>query len=273
MRKYIFDEGVLRLVRLFFYGGISTFICGILTGAYFGNIVDFLPPVFVEMKNAAAVIDPTKEAIKFIVITLILGYIQVCYGIFLKARIRIRQGDVQGALMDEVNWLVLINSLIFLLVMAALGIGTLPIGRALTLLFKTTALVSAGVRVWCAKRDNPKMHMRIFLGVYSLYDLVGVFSDMVSYSRLMALGLSGGVIAMVVNTFALMIGKVPGVGILIGILIFCVGHIFNLTISILGSFIHSARLQLLEFFGKFFDSGGKKYKPFRFESKYFEIVE
>jgi V/A-type H+-transporting ATPase subunit I len=273
MRKYIFDEGVLRLVRLFFYGGFATFICGAITGGWFGNIIDSLPPAFINAKNALIVINPMTEAIGFLVMTLVIGFIQVCFGIILKLKIHWQQGDKFGALVDEVNWLVLINSLFFLAVVSATGLGAQPIGQAMLTILKFAAIVSAGVRGWYAKRDNPKLHLRILLGIYSLYDLTGILSDVLSYSRLLALGLSSAVIAMVVDTFALMFGKIPGVGLLLGLVVFCVGHVFNLVLSILGSFIHSARLQLLEFFSKFYESGGKKYKPFRFESKYFEIVE
>ena len=122
-------------------------------------------------------------------------------------------------------------------------------------------------------RGNPNSVMRVLSGLYSLYDLIGVFSDVLSYSRLLALGLATGVIAMIVDMLALMTSGVPGVGILIGLLIFCLGHIFNLVINTLGAFIHSGRLQFVEFFSKFFEAGGKKYKPFKFESRYFDITD
>ena len=140
-------------------------------------------------------------------------------------------------------------------------------------MFGTLALLSGITRVWLHDRENPNVVMRILGGLYSLYDIVGIFSDVLSYSRLLALGLATGVIAMIIDMLALMTSGVPGIGFIIGILIFCVGHVFNLVINTLGAFIHSGRLQFVEFFSKFFEAGGKKYKPFRFESKYFEITE
>ncbi len=141
-------------------------------------------------------------------------------------------------------------------------------------MFEVLALFSAGARIWLNDRGNPNVVMRILSGIYSLYDIVGIFSDVLSYSRLLALGLATGVIATVINMLSQMVSSsIPILGVLAGILIFCVGHIFNLTINALGSFIHSGRLQFVEFFSKFFEAGGKKYKPFKFESKYFEITD
>jgi V/A-type H+-transporting ATPase subunit I len=203
---------------------------------------------------------------------LLLGYVQVCYGIFLKMKTRIRRGDRQGAWLDEGIWLILINSLFFWGVVAAKG-SHLGIGPALILLFKVTAGLSAAIRVWYSKRQETNIVKRILLGILGLYDITGIFSDVLSYSRLLALGLSTGVIAMLVDMLAKMVSGVPIVGWMIGIIIFCFGHIFNTIINTLGGFIHSGRLQFLEFFSKFFEGGGKKSKPFRFESKYFEIIE
>jgi len=85
--------------------------------------------------------------------------------------------------------------------------------------------------------------------------------------------LATGVIAMLIDVLAQMIAQIPIVGVVLGIAFFLVGHVLNIMVNVLGSFIHSARLQFLEFFSKFFESGGKKNRPFEFESKYFEIVE
>ncbi len=276
MQKYVLDAGTIQLARLLYYGGISTVICGAFTGGWFGNIVDSLPGVLgfvITIKNALVIIDPMKEPIAFLGLALILGYIQVCYGILLKMKHRRQKGDAEGALLDEGIWLMFINSLFFWLIISASGIKDLPIGQGLGLMFKVLALLSGGARIWLNDRENPKVVMRILSGLYSLYDIIGVFSDVLSYSRLLALGLATGVIAMIIDMLALMISGVPGIGFIIGIIIFCFGHVFNLIINTLGAFIHSGRLQFVEFFSKFFEAGGKKYKPFKFESKYFEITE
>ncbi len=116
--------------------------------------------------------------------------------------------------------------------------------------------------------------MKLAGGVGKLYDLVGYFSDVVSYSRLLALGLATGVIASVVNLTAGIIGDmIPIFGGLVYFLIIVFGHLFNLAISGFGAFIHSMRLQFVEFFPKFIDGGGRKFNPFRKEGEYVEIEQ
>ncbi|MBD3308464.1 hypothetical protein GF339_18710 [candidate division KSB3 bacterium] len=276
MRKYVFDAGTVQLARLLYYGGLATILCGALTGGWFGNILDSLPNALsfvTAVKNSLVIINPMEEPIVFLIIALILGYIQVCYGIFLKMQHRMRRGDATGALLDEGLWMVFINSLFFWGIISASGIGDLLIGQGLVLLCQFLALISGGARVWLHDRENPNVVVRVLSGLYSLYDIVGIFSDVLSYSRLLALGLATGVIAMIVDMLALMTSGVPGIGFIIGIVIFCFGHVFNLIINTLGAFIHSGRLQFVEFFSKFFQAGGKRYKPFKFESRYFEITD
>ena len=97
-------------------------------------------------------------------------------------------------------------------------------------------------------------------------------SDVLSYSRLLALGLATGVIASVINTVATLFGF-NIFGILIFIVVFLVGHLFNILINCLGAYVHSSRLQYVEFFGKFYEGGGIPYKPFKINTKYVNIVD
>ena len=134
MKKYVLDAGTVQLARLLFYGGLSTVVCGALTGGWFGNILDELPAALnsvTELKNALIVIDPMEEPIAFLILALILGYLQVGYGIFLKMKHRIRKGDVGGALLDEGIWLIFINSLFFWALFSVTGFGTLLIGQGI----------------------------------------------------------------------------------------------------------------------------------------------
>jgi len=276
MRKYVVDAGTRQLAKLLYYGGVSTIVCGALTGGWFGNILDYMPKplTFVTAaKNSMTVLDPMAQPLVFLGMALMLGYIQLIYGIVLKMRHRIRSGEGYDAWLDQGVWLLFINSLFFTLMLSALGVGKSLFGQSMIVMSQGFALLSGAVRVWMNDRGNPHTVKRIFAGLYSLYDIVGIFSDVLSYSRLLALGLATGVIAMIIDMFVLMTGKIPGVGFIIGIVIFVGGHAFNLIINTLGAFIHSGRLQFVEFFSKFFEAGGKKYKPFRFTSKYFEMTE
>ena len=276
LRTYIFEPGAQQLARLLFYCGLSTIVFGALTGGWFGNVPELLPgwlgfiPAFTD---AFTVLDPVNQPILFLGIALLLGFVQVCYGISLKMQQRMQRGETDDALLDEGVWLVFVISLFMLLIINASGIRTLPIGRSVFLLAFSMAAVSGLTRIWYYRRDEPNVVKRVLAGLLSLYGFVGIFSDVLSYSRLLALGLATGVIATVVDMLSLMAADVPLIGFLIGIAIFCVGHVLNLVINALGAFIHSGRLQFVEFFSKFFDAGGKKYVPFRFESKYFDIIE
>ena len=108
-------------------------------------------------------------------------------------------------------------------------------------------------------------------GLGSLYNVTSYLSDVLSYSRLLALGLSTGVVAQVVN----MMGSLAGdgiVGLIVLMIAFIIGHTFNMAVNLLGSFVHASRLQYVEFFGKFYEGGGEPFSPFRADTKYVNIV-
>ena len=119
-------------------------------------------------------------------------------------------------------------------------------------------------------RKNPAL--RLALGAYDLYNITGWLSDVLSYSRLLALGLATGVIASVVNQMAGMLGN-GIIGIIGFILIFIVGHTLNLGINLLGAYVHTNRLQFVEFFGKFYDGGGRAFAPFHSDTKYMDSMK
>ena len=125
-------------------------------------------------------------------------------------------------------------------------------------------------------RDNKNPLLKIAMGILSLYGLVGYFSDVLSYSRLLALGLSTAIIASVVNLVAfLFMDMIPWapLGWVVAIVIMVGGHIFNMAINVLGAYIHSGRLQFVEFFPKFMEGGGRRFRPFARESKYVQVVK
>jgi V/A-type H+-transporting ATPase subunit I len=119
--------------------------------------------------------------------------------------------------------------------------------------------------------DKKNIIAKLLSGVLSLYGLVGYMSDVLSYSRILALGLATAIIALAVNTIAELTGGIPYIGWLLMTIIFVGGHVFNLVINALGSFIHSGRLQFVEFFTKFMEGGGDEFKAFSKKSKYIYI--
>ena len=106
----------------------------------------------------------------------------------------------------------------------------------------------------------------------SLYDVTSWLSDVLSYSRLMALMLATSVIASVMNTLGTLGGLSVG-GIILFVLVFIIGHVFNVGVNIIGTYVHAARLQYLEFFGKFYEEGGQAFQPMTYNTKYVDIIE
>ncbi|MCJ7813464.1 V-type ATP synthase subunit I, partial [bacterium] len=112
-------------------------------------------------------------------------------------------------------------------------------------------------------RENKNIVARLGSGLYKLYGITGIFGDVLSYARVMALGMATGVIGMVVNLFVDMVKGIPVVGIVLAALLFIFGHLFNILLNTVGGYIHTMRLQFVEFFGKFIEGNGRFFKPFQ----------
>ena len=165
---------------------------------------------------------------------------------------------------DDIAWIAIV---VFLLLWVAAGQGIIP--AHLERGFWILTLASAIVLVLTQGREHKNILLKIGAGVLSLYGLIGFLSDMLSYSRLLALGLATGIIGLVVNLIASMVTEmIPGVGWILAVFVLLGGHTFNLAINALGAFIHSGRLQFVEFFPKFIEGGGVPYKPFGRVSQY-----
>lgn len=237
----------LLFVRLLFLLGISNIILGTLVGGWFGFPIRKL-----------LLIDPLVDPMKFIILALALGFIQVWLGTLLNLISGLKQKNYVQSIFAQGGWLLLVPALIVYALTKQKIAGILALAGA------------AGVVFFAAPKRNP--FARFFGGLYSLYDISKYLGDILSYTRLFALGLSTGVIAMVVNTLAKTALGIPWLGWLLAGLIFLGGHTFNLAISFLGAFVHSMRLQFVEFFTRFFQPGGKPFRPFRMEGRYIDFV-
>jgi V/A-type H+-transporting ATPase subunit I len=142
----------------------------------------------------------------------------------------------------------------------------------LGILSKVITIAGMAIIILMSGRANKNWGLRIALGAYDIYGVTGWLSDVLSYSRLLALGLATGVIASVINSMAIMQGKTV-LGVIVFILVFLVGHTLNIAINLLGAYVHTNRLQYVEFFGKFYDAGGEPFRPFKTNNKYIEIKE
>lgn len=248
-KKYARREG--SLVKLLALCGVSAVIWGVFFGSCFGNLIPL-----------KAVIDPLNDVMPLMGLALLLGIIHIYTGMFMKAIELVKQKKILDAVCDIGFWYLLLTG-VFLLVIPIVA-GDIGIWSEVG---KYLAIIGVAGVVLTGGRKEKNVIKKATKGVSSLYDITSYLSDVLSYSRLMALCLSTGVIAQVVNLLGGLVGPIPAV--LVGI----IGHGFNLANSALGSYVHTSRLQYVEFFGKFYEGGGKEFTPFIYRNKYTRIKE
>lgn len=270
--KYLkIPKGMETLVRLLMYGGILTFVMGILFGGWFGLTPDQAPGFMTTMSGdrlmfRGQVFDALNNAMTVLILSLVLGFIQTLFGVWLNFIHNFRNINKREALLNNLPWAYLLTTIGLFIVGAAGLLPTVLMPVIQILLYSGLAAI-----VVTQGRKKSNIIAKVMFGVLSLYDLVGYMSDILSYSRLLALGLATAIIGMAVNTIAVLAGDIPYVGIIVMIVILIGGHIFNLGINALGSFIHSGRLQFVEFFGKFLEGGGVPFAPLSRKSRYVNL--
>lgn len=256
-----------KLLRVLFWGGIASFIIGVFTGGWFGIDLGSLPAVIGGPLIALQLIDPLEDALIIFYIALGLGVIQVLFGLTLDIWWKLRSGFVKEGLLGSGLWVVTIISL---LLFAGSSMGLLAGAAAAPAKYVLFTAVAGLVLGKAFMSKN--FFIGLPSGILGLYSIVGYFSDVLSYSRLLALGLTTGIIGIVVNLIAGLVLGIPFVGWLAAFLVLIGGHTFNLAINALGAFIHSGRLQYIEFFPKFMEGGGRAFQPFGRESNYVRIM-
>jgi V/A-type H+-transporting ATPase subunit I len=259
-----------KLLWLIFAGGLFTIGMGAITGGWFGLTDAVLPPWlgFVgDMRRSMMVFDPLKDPMLMFGLALALGFIQVTFGLLIEMYENFRSGDVVAGVFDQVTWIVLLWSVLFF------GLGNRVASGAYAPIFKWAAIVAAIGILGFSYRASRNPGVRIAWGFYNLYGITGYLGDVLSYARLLALGLATGGIAMVINSVALMTKGIPVVGYPAMIVVLIGGHTLNIAVNALGGFVHSARLQYVEFYPKFFEGGGKRFSPFKKELRYTTLVE
>ena len=246
-------------MEMIFWCGIMTFIFGALTGGFLG---DFIPQLCKLIDPASTValpslFDPLNDTMAIMVGSLVLGGIQVFTGMTVSVVEKCRNGHFADALFDEITWWIILAGG----AMAILGVGSIG-GVPVVLCIGGVMLLYGAGR---GKRGFGKV-TGVVAAVYN--GVTGFFSDILSYVRLMALMLSGAVLAQVFN----MLGATTG-NIVTFIIISLVGNTLNLALNLLGCYVHDMRLQFLEFFGRFYKDGGKAFRPLCMRSNYVEIMK
>ncbi|NPV54429.1 MAG: V-type ATP synthase subunit I [Firmicutes bacterium] len=244
-----------KLFILLAISGVSSAVMGAVTGSWLGNLVKVKPLWF----------NPLDNPILMLGVSFALGLIQILVGLGIKFGMNVRRGRIVDAVFDQGFWFLLILGLALIMVS-----GQVKVAGISTLATWLSAVGAVGL-IATQGRANKGIIKRLASGVLSLYGITGYLSDVLSYSRLLALGLASSVIANVIDDLALRLTGIPILGWIGMVILLVVGHTFNLLINVVGSFVHSSRLQYVEFFNKFFEGGGRRFSPFRVRTKYIDI--
>jgi len=339
-KKLEVSENVKRFFYLLAYGGIASMIVGVLTGSYFCIDVASLPSFLKRL----ILIDPINDAQVFLMLSIALGIIHVCFGVALQAVNNIKNQRIKDFVCDQIPTFLFLPAVLLWLACWlgekisktppptlgylypkatwGLGFGILlviflqgryfgnccslwrevcqgikgeKLGKALRgfwgVVFSIFFLVSIcgwvltllsghgssniflkligfAILVGLLSKSSRSVLVRFASGLYSLYGISGFIGDFLSYARLMALGLATILIGWVINMLGRMLLGIPFLGIILMVVILIVGHIFNLVINLLGAFVHPLRLQYVEFFKYFYSDGGRKFEPFRLQTRH-----
>lgn len=256
-------ESTKKMLKAFMICGFFTIFFGLMFGGYFSDLPLQIAQNWFGVKaeslpELALLFNPIENNMGFLILSLGIGVLHLVTGLLIKMYMLIKEGDVFAAIFDVGSWLVLFAGIGLLLVMPSVGMWV--------------AIAGAAMLVLTQGRGSKSIVGKFFKGLYSLYDLINYLSDLLSYSRIFALGLSGAIIGQVMNILGTLAGN-SFVGIIAFILIFAVGQALNLALSLISAFVHTARLQYIEFFGKFYVDGGNPFKPSSVNTKYSEITE
>ena len=260
------SPGMKRAMTMFGYCGISCVILGAVFGGWFGDLPYAIMTSFMGYESAEAAqaavplfngvtitlggeplsLNPLVNPIPFLIISLAMGFIHIVAGMALKFYVLCKEGQVLSAIFDVGSYWILFA-----------GIGVVFLHKTVGL-----ALIIGGVAliVLTYGRAKKNIFAKFIFGLKGLYDLISYASDLLSYSRILALGLAAGVMAQVFNLLGTLMGAtVPGI--ILMLVVLPIGHGLNIAINVLGAFVHTCRLQYLEFFSKFYEDGGTPFEP------------
>jgi V/A-type H+-transporting ATPase subunit I len=244
------SPGAKKLLLILALGGVTTVFWGAMFNSWFG--FSPLPLYF----------DPVNNALPVMGLCMGIGALHLFAGLGMGFYLNVRRGSLKDALFSQGSWFCLIVGLGLLALPA-----TATVGKFIALAGAVTILLTAGR----GKSKNPLK--RLLSGLGALYGVTGWISDLLSYMRLFGMGVATGVIGMVINQLVGMVFSAGPIGMVLGAALFCGGHLFNAGINILGAYVHSCRLQYIEFFGKFYEEGGKPFNPLGETTRYVRISD
>lgn len=268
LKRTTVEGNMRKMMKMFFWSGISTTIWGLLFGSFFGDIIPVIYTQFLDLPapEIALWFVPIENTLKLLVFSLGVGICHLLLGLVTNIYMKYREGDLVGGLLDNVPIILLV-------------LGIAPFGGSI---FVDVPAIAVNIGLYVAiagvvgiiifsSRSSGSVIGRLGGGLYALYNNVsGYLSDILSYSRLLALGLATGSIAEVIN----MMGTLPENKIakaILLIVVFVFGHALNMAINLLGAYVHTVRLQFVELLPKFYEGGGRAMKPFAMNTKYFKL--
>ncbi|MGM5481658.1 MAG: V-type ATP synthase subunit I [Nanobdellota archaeon] len=229
--------------RILLTCGLFTLLMGAVAGSYFGNFAEQIG------LNLPKAIDLMTDIIPLVVISLSIGLVHLSIGLFAGFHERVRLGKINEAIKEQGVWIIFIIGALLAIIFPNM------------LLQPALGLMGVGILI---KAGYAYKEQGLISAILSIFDVSKLAGDLASYVRIMALAIGTSGIALAVNVMAQIATEhIPAVGIVIAVLIFIVGHLFNIFISGLGAFIHTLRLHFLEHFGRYYEGGGEEYEPFR----------
>lgn len=252
-----------RLAHMMFLSGIGAVVFGLLFGGFFGDMLTVISQGKIVVPSFW--FNPMEEPIKMMIWSILFGALHLFTAMGAKIYLLAKTGHLMDAIYDIVPWYLIIiggglllggNNIIP-------GVSLAPVGQWM-------ALGGAAVVLLFGGREAKNPIVRLFNGLGALYNVTGYFSDLLSYTRILALVLAGSVIAMVINLLGFMLGPTPA-GYIMFALVALFGHALNLALSVLGAYVHTSRLQYVEFFSKFYEGGGKLFNPLKLRSRFIKF--
>lgn len=279
------EPGLRRSTKMFFWCGVSTTFWGLLFGSFFGDAVAVISETFFHTAPPAIPglvvpiwFNPATDPMRMLMFSFLLGIIHLFFGLGLQAYNDIKHKEYLAVLYDVISWYLLVGGGILALLSMDMmeNIAGFVLPPIWLKIGGIMAAAGALIILLFSGRDSKNPIKRFLKGAYGLYGATGYLSDILSYSRLLALGLATGVIAQVFNQIGSMVGGMLGgniIGFILFMIIFVIGHGLNIGINALGAYVHTNRLQFVEFFGKFYHGGGREFKPFKINTKHYTVKE
>lgn len=251
---------------VFGLSGITSIIAGIAFDSFFGYDVLNMMGLNIALTN------PIEEPITLLIFSLLIGVLHIISGLIMKIIISFKRKDVLTALADGFSWIFVLSGLLFAFwkpVLETLGVAVGyngPAVRVLSIIGYVFLIIGLVLILTLSGREHKNIFKKISSGLGGVYGITGYLSDILSYSRILALSLSTAVIAFAMNSLAEMVSG--GFGWVFTIIIYIVGHVFNFAMGLLSAYVHDSRLQYIEFFGKFYEGNGYLFDPFVLQVKH-----